>query len=84
MGASGLIKSGVPPQPLWLLYIKIAIIVLSVVILGLSAWELSLFSGATWLGSAGAGGLLIFVVRVACTAVAEFVTVLGKSLTDPV
>jgi hypothetical protein len=56
MGAQGLIAVGVPPQPLWLLYIKIAILVLSLVVLAISAYALSL-------GPYGAGGLNIFVVR---------------------
>ncbi|KAK4125881.1 hypothetical protein N657DRAFT_281442 [Parathielavia appendiculata] len=41
MGAHGLLAVGVPPQPLWLLYIKIAILVLSIIVLGLGAYTLS-------------------------------------------
>lgn len=64
MSAQGLAAKGVPPQPLWLLYIKIAILVLSLVVLAIAAWGLSIFQGFTaQLGSAGAGGLVIFVVR---------------------
>lgn len=54
---------GVPPQPLWLLYIKIAILALSLIILALAAWHLSLFGGYAYYGS-GAGGMDIFVVCV--------------------
>lgn len=56
MGAQGLVATGVPPQPVWLLYIKIAILVLSLVVLALSAYSLSLFP-------VGAGGFDIFIVR---------------------
>jgi hypothetical protein len=56
MGAQGLIAVGVPPQPLWLLYIKIAILVLSLVVLALSAYALSIWPY-------GAGGMNIFIVR---------------------
>jgi hypothetical protein len=56
MGAQGLIAVGVPPQPLWLLYIKIAILVLSLVVLAISAYAHSICPY-------GAGGLNIFVVR---------------------
>ncbi|KAK4035433.1 hypothetical protein C8A01DRAFT_17891 [Parachaetomium inaequale] len=54
MGAQGLIAVGVPPQPLWLLYIKIAVLVISLIVLALSAYALSLFA-------AGAGGMDIFI-----------------------
>lgn len=56
MGAQGLVATGVPPQPLWLLYIKIAILVLSLIVLALAAYSLSLFP-------VGAGGFDIFIVR---------------------
>jgi len=55
MGANGLVATGVPPQPLWLLYIKIAILVLSLIILAIAAYALSIWPF-------GAGGLDIFVV----------------------
>ncbi|KAH6634615.1 hypothetical protein B0J18DRAFT_25940 [Chaetomium sp. MPI-SDFR-AT-0129] len=54
MGAQGLVATGVPPQPLWLLYIKIAILVLSLIVLALAAYSLSLFP-------VGAGGFDIFI-----------------------
>lgn len=65
MGAQGLIARGVPPQPLWLLYIKIAILVLSLIVLGLGAWAVSLTGGGYYgyYYSSGAGGMVIFVVR---------------------
>jgi hypothetical protein len=67
MGAQGLLGKGVPPQPLWLLYIKIAILVLSLIILALAAWNLSLFGGySAYYGGGGAGGMDIFVVSVLC------------------
>jgi hypothetical protein len=56
MGAQGLVAVGVPPQPLWLLYIKIAILVISLIVLALSAYSLSLLP-------VGAGGMDIFIVR---------------------
>jgi hypothetical protein len=55
MGAQGLIAVGVPPQPLWLLYIKIAILVFSLIVLAIAAYALSL-------NPYGAGGFNIFVV----------------------
>jgi hypothetical protein len=62
MSARGLTAKGVPPQPAWLLYIKIAILVLALIILGLAAYSISLFGQyAGLLGGSGAGGLLIFV-----------------------
>lgn len=57
MGAQGLVAVGVPPQPLWLLYIKIAILVLSLIFLAISAYALSLWPY-------GAGGMNVFVVRI--------------------
>ena len=62
MGAQGLIAVGVPPQPLWLLYVKIGILVLSLVVLALSAYAISL-DGSAYAGYAGAGGMDIFIVR---------------------
>ncbi|KAM7218172.1 hypothetical protein V8F06_006463 [Rhypophila decipiens] len=38
----GLLAKGVPPQPVFLFYIKIAILVLSVIILGLAAWAITI------------------------------------------
>lgn len=62
MGAQGLIAVGVPPQPLWLLYIKIAILVLSLIVLALGAYSLSI-DGLGYYYGGGAGGMDIFVVR---------------------
>ncbi|KAI0132606.1 hypothetical protein BJ170DRAFT_254808 [Xylariales sp. AK1849] len=61
MGFKGLIARGVPPLPKWLLWVKIAIIVLSVIILALAAYALSLYSGYYYY-SGGAPGYLIFLV----------------------
>ena len=58
---SGLTAKGVPPQPAFLFYIKIAILVLSVIILALAAWVLSLVGGYIGYGAGGAG-YMIFVV----------------------
>ncbi|KAK4683237.1 hypothetical protein QC764_123340 [Podospora pseudoanserina] len=62
MSTQGLLAKGVPPQPLWLLYIKIAILVLSLVTLALGAWAVSIFGGYAggYGGPTGAGGLVIF------------------------
>jgi len=59
----GLTAKGVPPHPRWLLYIKITILVLSLIVLALAAYSLSLFGQyAGVIGGTGAGGYLIFVV----------------------
>jgi len=56
MAMHGLTAKGPPPNaPKFLLYIKIAILALSVIILALSIYSLAIFGG-------GSGGLLIFVV----------------------
>ncbi|KAK3994853.1 hypothetical protein QBC44DRAFT_260911 [Cladorrhinum sp. PSN332] len=62
MSTQGLVKTGVPPQPLWLLYIKIAILVLSLITLGLAAWAISMWGGYYWYGGSysGTGGMVIF------------------------
>ncbi|KAB5535374.1 hypothetical protein GE09DRAFT_1193242 [Coniochaeta sp. 2T2.1] len=58
----GLMAKGVPPQAQWLLYIKIAILALSLIVLALAAYSLSLFGSYYGLaGGTGAGGYLIFV-----------------------
>ncbi|KAL2135728.1 hypothetical protein VTI74DRAFT_7245 [Chaetomium olivicolor] len=60
MGVQGLTAVGVPPQPLWLLYIKGAILLFSLIVLALAAWALSIYDG--WLyGSGGAPGMDIFI-----------------------
>ncbi|KAK3688066.1 hypothetical protein B0T22DRAFT_143618 [Podospora appendiculata] len=64
MSTQGLLAKGVPAlQPAWLLFVKIAILVLSIIILGLAAWALSIFGGlASGLGySGGAAGFAVFV-----------------------
>ncbi|KAK4163206.1 hypothetical protein QBC43DRAFT_213424 [Cladorrhinum sp. PSN259] len=60
--SQGLVKTGVPPQPLWLLYIKIAIIVLSLITLGLAAWAIDMLGGFYWYGGSytGTGGMVVF------------------------
>jgi hypothetical protein len=55
MSTKGLTLTGVPPQPPWLFFLKLVILVLALVILALSAWAVSL-------GTGGYGGFLIFVV----------------------
>jgi len=55
MGAKGLIATGAPHEPAWLLYVKGAIIVLSLVVLALSAYALSAFAYG------GAPGFTIFL-----------------------
>jgi len=64
MSAQGLTKTGVPPQPLWLLYIKIAIIVLAVIVLALAAWAQSMVGGygGYFTNYTGVPGMDIFVV----------------------
>lgn len=66
MGAQGLWSKGPPPGPIWLLWMKIAIIVLSVIVLALAAYSISIYGkyyGSSYLvGYSGASGLLIFVV----------------------
>lgn len=65
MSARGLTAKGVTPQPHWLLFVKIAILVLSLVVLALAAYSLSLFGSYEGLiGGTGVGGYLIFVVRI--------------------
>ncbi|KAH8680963.1 hypothetical protein BX600DRAFT_428937 [Xylariales sp. PMI_506] len=59
MGAQGLISQGVPPLPRWLLFVKGAIILLSVIVLALAAYAMSLYSGLL-IYSGGAPGYLIF------------------------
>ena len=57
MGADGLLGVGVPAtQPVWLLWVKLAIVVFSLIALALGAYGLSI-------SIIGAGGMTIFVVR---------------------
>jgi hypothetical protein len=60
MGMRGLTAVGLPRQPGWLLYIKMAIFVLAVIVLALAAWTLSLYSGGYPGGFAG--GMDHFIV----------------------
>lgn len=62
MGARGLIAVGVPPQPRWLLVVKGLMIFLSVIVLALSAYALSLYQGYYYYGGSGVPGYLIFLV----------------------
>ncbi len=64
MSAHGLVAKGVPPQPSWIIFLRIAILVLSVILLGLAAWSLSIYGGYGYYGyyGNGAGGFVIFVV----------------------
>jgi hypothetical protein len=65
MAARGLTAKGVPPMAPWLLYIKIAILVLALIVLALAAYSISLFGAyaGIYYGGTGAGGFLIFIVR---------------------
>ncbi|KAJ4294902.1 hypothetical protein N0V88_005141 [Collariella sp. IMI 366227] len=56
MGAQGLMAVGVPPQPLWLLYIKGAILLFSLIVLAVAAWAISIVGG-----DGGPGGMSIFI-----------------------
>jgi hypothetical protein len=62
MGARGLLAHGVPPMPQWLIFVKGAIIVLSLIILALSAYAISLTGSYTYYYSSGVPGYLIFLV----------------------
>lgn len=61
--ARGLTVVGVPPSPSWILYVRIAILVLSLVLLGVAAWAVSMFSGggSAAYGYTGASGMMVFV-----------------------
>lgn len=61
MGAQGLIAKGVPPQPSWIIFLRIAILVLSVILLGLGAWNVSTVGSLAAGAGYGAGGMVIFV-----------------------
>ncbi|KAI1850030.1 hypothetical protein JX266_004409 [Neoarthrinium moseri] len=61
MAASGLMAVGPAPTPKWLIFIKGAIIILSVIVLALAAYALSLYGRYTYY-SGGAPGYLIFLV----------------------
>ncbi len=66
MAGSGLLAKGAPPQPIWLTYMRYAILGLSLVILAIAAYGVAILGGGCYLGYcySGAGGLVIFVVRV--------------------
>ncbi|EGS21898.1 uncharacterized protein CTHT_0037710 [Thermochaetoides thermophila DSM 1495] len=57
MGARGLIETGVPPQPQWILYVKAAIIFLATIVFALGAYGCSL----GYLASGGVAGMDIFI-----------------------
>ncbi|KAK1783029.1 hypothetical protein QBC45DRAFT_151848 [Copromyces sp. CBS 386.78] len=61
--ARGLTAVGVPPFPSWIFYIRIAILVLSLVLLGVAAWAVSLFAGgeSAAYGYTGSSGMMVFV-----------------------
>jgi hypothetical protein len=61
---SSLFGKGTPAnQPAFLLPLKGVIMFLSLVVLGISAYNLSLFNGYVILASTGPAGFMIFVVR---------------------
>jgi hypothetical protein len=62
MTMSGLTATGVPPQPAFLRIIKFVVLFLSVIVLALAAYAISIFSGYGYYGNGGVSGLLIFVV----------------------
>ena len=59
MGGSGLVAIGPPPMRPWLVYMRYAILALSLVCLALAAWGLSLWSNTFIYGNPG--GLVVFV-----------------------
>lgn len=59
MGASGLVATGAPPMRPWLVYMRYAILGLSLVCLALAAWALSIWDSVFIYGNPG--GLVIFV-----------------------
>lgn len=61
MGVKGLLAVGNPPVPKWLLIVKGVIILLSIIVLALSAYALSLSRQYYYYGG-GAPGYLIFLV----------------------
>lgn len=59
----GLTAKGVPPQPSWLLILKGVIIVLSLIILALAAYAISVVgSFYSYYYGTGAAGYMIFIV----------------------
>lgn len=65
MQSRGLMAKGVPPQPVWLRYVKIAILVLAVIVLALAAWAISIIQKYTRsLPNGRAPGFAIFTVCV--------------------
>ncbi|RYO75157.1 hypothetical protein DL766_005210 [Monosporascus sp. MC13-8B] len=61
MGSKGLAVKGPPQLPRWILYTKGATILLSVLILALAAYALSVHGGYSYYYSSGAPGFLIFL-----------------------
>jgi hypothetical protein len=63
MSLQGLTKKGIPPQAAWLIYLRIAVLVISLGILAACAYNLSLFGGYSYLaGYGGPAGFMIFIV----------------------
>lgn len=63
MGVKGLTAQGAPPLlPKWLFFTKVAIILLSVIVLGLAACAISIHGGYSYYYSSGVPGFLIFLV----------------------
>jgi hypothetical protein len=63
MAGSGLLAKGAPPMPIWVTYMRYAILGLSLVILAIAAYGVAILGGGCYLGYcySGAGGLVIFV-----------------------
>ncbi|CAJ2512294.1 Uu.00g053090.m01.CDS01 [Anthostomella pinea] len=61
MALRGLIARGVPATPKFLIYVKGAIILLSIIILALAAYAISLYSDGSYQYSTGMPGFLIFL-----------------------
>ncbi|KAI0597060.1 hypothetical protein F4775DRAFT_273751 [Biscogniauxia sp. FL1348] len=62
MPAAGLVSRGPPPLPRYVLYLEAATILLSIIILALAAYGISLYGNANYYYSSGVPGFLIFVV----------------------
>ena len=62
MGFKELVGTGPLPLPRWLIYTKGVIILLSVIILALAAYAISIHGGFSYYYSSGVAGYLIFLV----------------------
>ncbi|KAI1635384.1 hypothetical protein F4809DRAFT_453196 [Biscogniauxia mediterranea] len=62
MPTNGLVAHGAPPLPRYVLYLEAAIILLSIIILALAAYGISLYGNGEYYYSSGVPGFLIFVV----------------------